>query len=75
LARDPDRWADLVGFDDVERVYASLHRDAHVDVWLLCWTPVNDRAGTTTTSRRVPWRSSPGSWSRTTCASELRPLE
>jgi hypothetical protein len=23
-------------------VYASLHRDAHVDVWLLCWTPEND---------------------------------
>ena len=42
LARDPDRWAHLVGFDDDERVYASLHRDAHVDVWLLCWTPVND---------------------------------
>ena len=42
LARDPDRWAHLVGFDDEERVYASLHRDAHVDVWLLCWTPVND---------------------------------
>ena len=31
-----------VGFDDDERVYASLHRDAHVDVWLLCWTPEND---------------------------------
>ncbi len=42
LASDPDRWAHLVGFDDDERVYASLHRDAHVDVWLLCWTPVND---------------------------------
>ena len=23
-------------------MYASLHRDTHVDVWLLCWTPVND---------------------------------
>ncbi len=42
LAVDPDQWAHLVGFDDDERVYASLHRDAHVDVWLLCWTPVND---------------------------------
>jgi hypothetical protein len=20
----------------------SLHRDAHVDVWVLCWTPQND---------------------------------
>ena len=42
LANDPDQWAHLVGFDDDERVYASLHRDTHVDVWLLCWTPVND---------------------------------
>jgi hypothetical protein len=42
VACDPDSWTHLVGFDDEERVYASLHRDAHVDVWLLCWTPVND---------------------------------
>ena len=42
VASDPDAWAHLVGFDDQERVYASLHRDAHVDVWLLCWTPEND---------------------------------
>jgi Cysteine dioxygenase type I len=42
IASDPDRWAHLVGFDDDERVYASLHRDAHVDIWLLCWTPEND---------------------------------
>jgi hypothetical protein len=42
IASDPERWAHLVGFDDHERVYASLHRDAHVDVWLLCWTPEND---------------------------------
>jgi Cysteine dioxygenase type I len=42
IAADPDSWSHHVGFDDDERVYASLHRDAHVDVWLLCWTPVND---------------------------------
>jgi hypothetical protein len=42
VAADPDRWAHHIGFDDDERVYVSLHRDAHVDVWLLCWTPVND---------------------------------
>jgi hypothetical protein len=42
IASDPDGWAHHVGFDDDERVYASLHRDAHVDVWLLCWTPDND---------------------------------
>ena len=42
IASDPDAWAHHVGFDDQQRVYASLHRDAHVDVWLLCWTPEND---------------------------------
>src|SRR5262245_39590899 len=42
LARDPGRWRNLVAFDAEERVYVSLHRDQHVDVWLLCWTPEND---------------------------------
>jgi predicted metal-dependent enzyme (double-stranded beta helix superfamily) len=42
IARDTDSWAHHVGFDDDKRVFAHLHRDDHVDVWLLCWTPVND---------------------------------
>ncbi|MBO9522125.1 MAG: cysteine dioxygenase family protein [Nocardioidaceae bacterium] len=42
LAADRDRWAEHVAYDDDERVYVSLHRDEHVDVWLLCWTPEND---------------------------------
>ncbi|RLV47951.1 cysteine dioxygenase [Nocardioides mangrovicus] len=42
LAAHPEKWADRVAFDTEERVYVSLHRDAHVDVWLLCWTPEND---------------------------------
>ncbi len=42
IAQDTDSWAHHVGFDDEERVFAHLHRDEHVDVWLLCWTPVND---------------------------------
>ncbi|GGF46337.1 cysteine dioxygenase [Marmoricola endophyticus] len=42
VAARPQDWDHLVGFDDDERVFASLHRDAHVDVWLLCWTPQND---------------------------------
>jgi hypothetical protein len=42
VVRDPARWRDRVAFDADERVYVSLHRDAHVDVWLLCWTPEND---------------------------------
>jgi len=42
LAEDRERWEALVDYDDAERVFVSLHRDDHVDVWLLCWTPVND---------------------------------
>lgn len=42
LAARPQDWAHLVAFDADERVYVSLHRDNHVDVWLLCWTPEND---------------------------------
>lgn len=42
IAQQPDLWAHHIAFDGEERVYASLHRDAHIDVWLLCWTPEND---------------------------------
>ncbi|WP_235561989.1 cysteine dioxygenase family protein [Marmoricola sp. Leaf446] len=47
IAQQPALWRHLVAFGgdepgERERVYASLHRDAHVDVWLLCWTPEND---------------------------------
>ena len=42
VALDPDRWRHHLAFDDDHRVYVSLYRDAHVDVWLLCWTPEND---------------------------------
>ena len=42
LAGRPDLWKHHLAFDDDNRVYVSLHRDAHVDVWLLCWTPEND---------------------------------
>ena len=42
MALDPDRWRHHLAFDDDHRVYVSLYRDAHVDVWLLCWTPEND---------------------------------
>ncbi len=31
-----------VAFSNEKRHYVSLHRDSHVDVWLLCWTPQND---------------------------------
>jgi hypothetical protein len=42
LASDPERWRELIGFSDEERVFVSLYRDDYVDVWLLCWTPEND---------------------------------
>ena len=42
LALQPERWRELVWFSDQERHFVSLYRDDHVDVWLLCWTPVND---------------------------------
>ncbi len=31
-----------IALSDDRRHYVSLHRDTHVDVWLLCWTPQND---------------------------------
>ena len=42
LALQPDLWRHHLAFDDDRRVHVSLYRDAHVDVWLLCWTPEND---------------------------------
>jgi hypothetical protein len=42
VAAEPDRWRHHVAFSDGQRHYVSLHRDAHVDVWVLCWTPQND---------------------------------
>ncbi|MFJ7966524.1 cysteine dioxygenase [Streptomyces sp. NPDC096324] len=42
LAARPGLWRDLVAFSHEERHYVSLHRDAYVDLWLLCWTRRND---------------------------------
>jgi hypothetical protein len=42
IADDPSIWEPHVAFSDDNRHYVSLHRDAHVDVWVLCWTPSND---------------------------------
>ncbi len=42
FALDEQRWRDLVDFSDEKRVFVSLHRDDFVDVWLLCWTRLND---------------------------------
>ena len=42
VASDPGPLAPHIAFSDDKRHYISLHRDSHVDVWLLCWTPEND---------------------------------
>jgi hypothetical protein len=42
LATQPDLWTEHVAFSDSARHYVSLYRDAHVDIWVLCWTPQND---------------------------------
>lgn len=42
IAAKPASWDRHLVFDDDERHFVSLHRDAHVDVWLVCWTPEND---------------------------------
>ena len=42
VAARPELWECHVAYDEETRHYVSLHRDAHVDVWLLCWTPGND---------------------------------
>ncbi|MCU1655747.1 MAG: cysteine dioxygenase [Pseudonocardiales bacterium] len=42
VAASPQLWQEHVAYDDQNRHYVSLHRDAHVDVWVLCWTPAND---------------------------------
>ena len=42
IAAQPAQWEHHLAFSSDERHYVSLHRDEHVDVWLLCWTPDND---------------------------------
>ena len=42
IAGRPEIWRPHVAYADDHRHYVSLHRDAHVDVWVLCWTPTND---------------------------------
>jgi hypothetical protein len=45
LAARPELWEEHLKFDGAQsggRHYASLYRDAYVDVWLLCWRPEDD---------------------------------
>jgi predicted metal-dependent enzyme (double-stranded beta helix superfamily) len=42
LAQRPDLWRGLVRHDERERVYVRLHRDHHLDAWLLCWVATQE---------------------------------
>lgn len=37
VARHPETWRSLVRHARDQRIYVQLHRDPHVDVWLICW--------------------------------------
>jgi hypothetical protein len=42
LAGRPELWRHHVRHSDDERIYTSLYRDHHLDVWLICWTGSQD---------------------------------
>jgi Cysteine dioxygenase type I len=42
LGRHEDTWRPLVRHDAEARYYLQLHRDPHVDIWLICWTNQQD---------------------------------
>ncbi len=42
IAARPERWAQLVEHDPEQRTYRELFRDAHLDVWLICWSRDHD---------------------------------
>jgi quercetin dioxygenase-like cupin family protein len=41
-ALDEHVWRPLVRHDEDERVYALVHRDADVELYLVCWMPGHD---------------------------------
>lgn len=42
IVSDPSLWQQHVRYSDERRHYVSLHRDTHVEAWLICWTPAGD---------------------------------
>ena len=42
LAAHRDLWQHLVRHSDDERIFTSLYRDHHLDVWLICWNQRQD---------------------------------
>jgi predicted metal-dependent enzyme (double-stranded beta helix superfamily) len=42
LAARPRAWSDRIAHDPMQRTYAQLLRDDHLDVWLICWSEDHD---------------------------------
>ena len=42
VAASPERWRHLVAHDPDRRHYVELLRDAHVAMWVICWTNEQD---------------------------------
>ena len=42
VAARPELWSAHVAHDPSQRTYAQLLRDAHLDVWLICWSQDHD---------------------------------
>jgi predicted metal-dependent enzyme (double-stranded beta helix superfamily) len=42
LAGRRDLWGEMVEHDDERRIYVRIHRDAVLDVWLICWSGSQD---------------------------------
>lgn len=42
VAADPGLWEPHIDRGSTQRMYASLHRDAHVDIWAIFWRPGSD---------------------------------
>ncbi len=42
IGDEPRLWSGEVRHEPDRRNYAQLYRDAHVDVWLICWTNQQD---------------------------------
>jgi hypothetical protein len=42
VADNPGLWEPHIDRTSAQRMYASLHRDAHVDVWAIFWRPGSD---------------------------------
>jgi predicted metal-dependent enzyme (double-stranded beta helix superfamily) len=42
IAARPELWSEQVDHDPSQRTYAELLRDAHLDVWLICWSEDHD---------------------------------